>query len=361
MKTFFIGLTIGSFIALFPILQNSPASSVSANWSGKLRYPEQIEYSTNKLKNNTFTYHLNQQIISLNQNGKILNKVQLAENEPIALSGNSKHYVKYQKLGKEIELYNLAGERFWKTASSQYPYLSNNAKLILLLVSDLSKIRILDNNGLEIGDKSISGRFCTSITFAKNVEAAAVGFLNGEYHVINKDGKITYSGKVPENRSIKSMALSDNAAKIVIHYGNTENDSIISLDLESKDQQIFKLPNVHVTKTALHITNNGAVSILNLSYFFIIKESAKVIHRIKTVPQRVGHNSISYANGIYATAYRTKSGGSQLIVVTESGEILLNKEFSNDSYLDCKIIDNSIIARGDQNLFCWNFSHKLNE
>lgn len=357
MKLFLNGLIIGTLISLFPILNSPSASIVYSNWHGTLSNTANIKVSPNKdlNDNKNFLIKDNKTIKLLSKNGTTKHSYTVDNDDLLSLSSNGKLFVKYQKLSNEIELCNINGDRFWKIPSTQYPYISHTGQLILLLVADLSKVRIIDYNGNEIGAKAINGRICTSISFSRDNENAAIGFLDGNFYIINKNGNIIYNSTTPKKQAIKSMSLSNNGQNLAIHYGNTKTDNILSFNLKTKKSFTFKLPNTHKTKTAIHVTNNNTVSILNKNIFLILNNSENNIKKIETISQKAGHNAIKYSNGIYGITFSNLAGGSNLIIVDKQGNILLKKQFNNDPYLDCQIKDNTILARALNNLYCYNF------
>ncbi len=357
MKKFFIGIIIGILIGLLPIFNPETAYSIYPEWDGPFNSPEKIQVSNNPelKKEKYFILKDNNKIYYFSLPGKLVQLKSYPEEELFTLSGNGKFLVKYQKLGKELEFFNINGERFWKYPANKYPYLSFNAKIVLLQTADLSEISILDNNGNKIGEQSITGRFCTNIVFSKINDFAAIGFLDGNYYLLDKLGKIIINGQIPANNAVKSLNISDNGQHLVVHYGNSSKDGILTLNAISKKKTYYNLPEKHLTKTAVHITDSEQASIINQSRFFIIDQENEKIRSIPISRQKAGHAKINFKNKIYTISYRRKNGGSDFKIITAEGRLLLTRTFPDEPYLDNQINDNAVLVRGKNNLYCWSF------
>ena len=367
MRYLFIGIIAGIALAASPVLMYAPAPALYAQWKSDPAEPVMTSPDPASVKPLPVVCGFDDRIVSFTQNGRILSTVVPMDSpsetpeapkkkeSPLyySLSSNGGFYATYRKIGFNIEYYNLAGDRFWKIRSQQYPYLSTNGKLVLLLVADLSRIDILNNNGLTTGAGSLTGRMCTGISFAKKCDAAAAGFLDGHFYVINDRGDLVYSGAVPAGSIVKSLALSDNAARCAVHYGDGKKDGIMTVNLEKKKSWAFALPNTHETKTAVHITDEGDTSIINVSRILFFTMKGKVIADIPIDRQKPGHAAIAQSGKIRLLTWRLESGGSAFLAADEDGNQVMRKSFPSETALDCGFTGNTAWARGINTLYAW--------
>ncbi|MFC1671215.1 hypothetical protein ACFL20_12560 [Spirochaetota bacterium] len=277
-----------------------------------------------------------------------------------AFSGDGSHFIKYLKTGNEIEYYNISGDRYWKMKSKEYPYLSYNGRLILLLNADHSMVRIIDNNGVEIGEKIVSGRMCSSISFSRGSDFGGFGFLDGSFYFVNVKGNILYKGKVKELNMVKGLSISRSGGYAAVHYGNTETDYIRVINTADRDYEDIKLFDVHRAKTSLKINNDGYAAIIDKNRVIVIDDSGDVEYVIKIFPKRygtssIGFNEIGNNDGIYSVSYTKSKGDARLIVFKKSGLIILSKDFTNETYLKTSVAGNLIFLRGSDSLYCYSF------
>jgi hypothetical protein len=357
MKIFALGLCIGLAGGLWPFLMHTPAHALYPEWEGTLEQANTIATSPFLTKTNTEIIPLRTEhaIIHLTQGGKVMLHKKLPEHILFSMSAKGDHFITYEKLGTDIIFYNSHGEQFWKRVSRQYPRISANGKLLLLLVADLSALYIFDYNGNPIGAKKISGRICTTIAFSECNDHALIGFLNGMFYVLNNKGEIRYQGFAPGEKPVKSIAISSHARYAALHYGDTDQDGLSIINLHNKEKSSFSLPNTHTTKTALHVTDNGTAAIINKKRFFIITHDGVVIKNMSIPLQQEGHARISYTDQVYAISYRTSNGGSFFFICKKNGDSLLQRAFTDEPCLDTYTKGTIILARGLHNLFCWSF------
>jgi hypothetical protein len=356
MRYFIVGLLVGICIALSPILIHENAHEITAQWHVSLAELESIEVSRDP---SLGTAHLIatpfvHSILSFARNGSLIRKTDLPDDTLFSLSGSGNYYASYRKVGDEIEFTSTSGDRLWKIASKEYPYVSPKGKIVLLLVADLSKVRFIDYNGNEIGDMSISGRMCTVISFAKKSDTAAIGFLDGSVFVISEKGKVLYSGKTPKGTIAKSIALSDNAGHLAVHYGTADKDGMLTINIVKKKTRAFALPVRHLTRTALHIGENGDIAILNGKRLILADSSGDIIATSQLADPRPGHSALVFEKGLYAISYRRSDGGSELGVFTHEGIPVFRKTFTDESFLDCDLRDGILIARGLGSMYAWH-------
>ena len=375
MRYVFLGFIAGTALALSPVLMFAPAPALYAQWKSDPVDPVMTSPDPAANGKENIVIGFEDRIVSFTQNGRVLSTV-VPSDTPMsgvetagegysagakkndstlyyALSGNGAFYATYRKTGMGIEYFNLAGDRFWKIRTQQYPYLSTNGKLVLLLVADLSRIDILNNNGLTTGAGSLTGRMCTVISFARKCDAAAAGFLDGHFCVVNDRGDLIYSGSVPSGSIVKSIALSDTALRCAVHYGDGKKDGIMTVNLEKKKSWAFTLPEIHATKTAVHITDDGTAAIINSTRLLFFTMKGKVIADIPIEKQKPGHAAIAQSGNICLASWRLEAGGSAFLASDAEGNVMMRKVFPAETALDCGFTGNTAWARGLSTVCAW--------
>jgi hypothetical protein len=357
MKYFFIGLVAG-FILNFLFFLPENGIQVNALWQGSVNDISNVEKSPFFRETSAEKFFVKKDnILSLfDGSGARVASVDI-EDSLSAQSGNGMYFAKFEKVGKNIELFGISGGRYWNLKSLEYPYLSNNAKLILMLNGDQSRIRILDLNGQGIGAGSISGRLNTVISFSELNDYAAVGFLSGGHFVLNESGNIISEGKAPKSCIVKSAAVSSNGKFSVFHLGNTESDFLKIINIENKKESVYNLKHVYKTNAVLNITDEGRTCFIDTDRIIILKPNGKIYSELEIKPKREGYGSLSFWNGIYSAGYTDNSGMARFILFNEKGNILINKSFSSDSFLQAKISNGVIFLRGSDNLYCYRMSY----
>ncbi len=357
MKFFFIGL-ISGFVLNFIFFLPESGVQINALWHGKVNEVSSIEKSPIFQESASEKFFVKKEnILSLlDGKGSQIASVDIEENLS-AQSGNGMYYAKYEKLGKSIELFGIAGGRYWNIKSLEYPSLSYNSKLVLLLNGDQSRIRILDLNGQPAGAGSISGRLNTVISFSEQSDYAAVGFLSGTYFILNESGNIIAEGQAPKGNIIKSAAVSSNGKFAVVHFGNTDLDSLKIINIEKNKESIYKLKHIYRTNAVLNISDEGRTCFIDTDKIIILKPNGKIYSEIEIKSKREGYGSISLWQGIYSAGYTDNSGQARFLLFNENGNILMNKSFSSDSFLQTKISNGVVFLRGSDNLFCYRMSY----
>jgi hypothetical protein len=354
MRYFLVGILAGIILALSPIFMERPAPSVYPEWSADLTSTAKTAQSTDTLLpvETRLTEMLGESIFIFTSGGSLADKIDLPPDTLAALSESGKFYASYKKVAEEISFASVTGERFWKINSMEYPYLSPNGKVILLLVADLSNVRIVGYNGNPLGIKEIPGMMCTAISFAHKTDSAAVGFLDGSITVVSENGELRYRGRVPSG-VVKTIALSDSAHFLAVHYGNAEKDGLFVVDMDSKKEHAFSLPSHHFVKTGLHVNDNGDVAIVNNNAFILCTKKGSITARIPLAPQRPGQSAVISDGSMYAFSYRKEEGGSALYLCTDEGTTILKKDFPMETHLDCAIRDGILTARGLASVYAW--------
>ncbi|MDY6968878.1 MAG: hypothetical protein SVR08_09550 [Spirochaetota bacterium] len=357
-----LGIVIGFFLNLVPLWQPGSGWAIYPEWHGKIESIKSIEISKSKNlsniklppvkdRSNYFILSGSGEVLYNNENNEYL----------VSISGNGEYLVKYEKTGKSIELLSISGERFWKIESREYPYLSYNGKIILLMNGDHTSIRILDYNGNAIGAKMIVGRFCTQITFSMYSDFACIGFLDGSYYLINSIGEIVSHGVMPHGSLIKGMAVNTKGDTLAIHYGNNISDSVSLIRLTDNSENRIALKNIHLTKTAMHVSEAGQLAIIDYDRIILKSITDSIEKNIKIAPQKAGVSTLNYFSGLYVVSYAKVDGEAQFIIFQNNGTILYKKVFAEEPFLESFIDKSVIFLRGSQGLFCYSFDFLSNK
>ncbi len=358
MRFLFLGLFIGIILGLLPFWKPVTGFGIYPEWNGEIDAIDRIEISKNS--------HISKiplppiitksRIFLLSGNGYKRYEVD-TENQLTSVSGNGRYYIRYKKVGETIEFYGIKGNRFWKTTSMEYPYVSYNGKIILLMNGDHSRIRIFDFNGNQIGIQVIHGRLCTTIAFSKYSDFACVGFLDGSYYALDDKGMAIYSGVIASNPPIKGMAISNTGNFLAVHHGSKENDSIEVIDIHNKVSRTVNLKHVHLTKVAIHIASDGTLTTIDNNRILLVDRDGDIKNTISIPAKRPGYSKIDYANGLYVMSYTKKTGEALFLIFRNDGRVLYLLEFPEEPFLDCTVEDLIILLRGSRNLYCYSYSH----
>jgi hypothetical protein len=352
MWYFFPGLIAGALAALF-LFSPSPAVEIYPEWWGGIKNLKAMEKSPVIRSKASFFVKAGEQDYYLIRGNGDISLTGSATDGMTAFSGNGLFYVKYQKVGNDIEFYNARGDRFWKIESMEYPYLSHGGKIVLLMNGDQSGIRIVDYNG-NLSNIRISGRTCTSIAFSDRADFSGVGFLDGSYYFIDARGKIMRYGMTPKGTMVKGLAVSGNGSYGAVHYGDSRKDTVRIIEIGSGDSDEVDLAHAHPVKTSLYVNGDGYCTIIDTDRVLNVSSSGSVKLNIAIPPKREGHSSISYFNGVYAASYTMQTGASKLLLFREDGVMLFSREFPAESFLDSSMKDGLLFLRGSDNVFCYS-------
>jgi hypothetical protein len=350
------GFIIGLALNLIPIWEHSASCEIYPEWHGDINFTRNIDISGNPgladLRLNPVRTDTGALILS--GNGSEIGNIAASE-YLVSLCGSGRYIAKYEKAGKEVEFLNSEGARFWKFKSNEYPYLSYNGALVLLLNGDQSRIRVLDYNGNNIGVKEISGRLCTVISFSNQSDFAGAGFLDGTYYIISKSGRIISRNRVPAESLIKGISISDNGNYAAVHYGNNKKDNIRLIDIEENDYYTIPLKNIHHSKTAVDISDKGGVCAIDYDRIIITDDEGTIETVIRIPPKEQGVSSLDCAGGLCAAAYTGTDGISRFLIFKRDGDILSVKEFPGESFIESFLNGPAILVRGSQNLYCYSY------
>ncbi len=352
------GFLAGALLNIVPLFQPAGGVELYPEWYGKLEAPERIEKSPDAAlgKIGLPPVKLPGAIAILTGDGN-LRLLRNTAGKLYAVSGNGQYYASYEKTGSKIEFQNIQGEPFWNISSREYPYLSYNGKLILLVSSDHSNIRPMDFHGNIRADSLVFGRFATVISFSGRSDYAGAGFLDGSYYFLDASGKILQSGRVADNALVKSIAVGNNGKYAAVHSGSEKGDFIDIIALESGKQYRCPLQRVHPTRTALYISEEGDVTALDYDKILLISRKGKIRETVKVPPAKPGLASIVSDGRLYAASYTKREGDARFLIFRGDGTVVFSREFSGESFLDTSLEKNLILLRGSQGLYCYSFSH----
>jgi hypothetical protein len=356
MKYAFIGLLAGILFGFLPLFEPVGGFESHPEWHGYTDSPGNIETSGNPYLAGTVVPPLQTlaSIIILGSNGAILKKYE-NPNRLSTVSGSGMYIVEYEKVGKNVEFLNMNGERFWKMHSMEYPYLSYNSRVILLLNGDHSSLRVVDYNGNETSAGSIKGRLCNVISMSDRSDYSAAGFIDGNYYLIDEKGALRASGIVPEKNIVKSIGVSGNGMFFAVHYGGTKEDSVRLQNIEKNRFYEMKIRGVHPSKTALYVTDSGRLCFLDYDRIILADSDCDIDFELTIPAKRDGHSRIAYYDGIYVASFGIAGGGAQFVVFREDGTVLISQKLPEESFLDSFISGHVIYLRGSKNLYCYSY------
>jgi len=348
MRYLLAGLLIGA-IAGFLLFRGASASEIIPEFYNSLHYESIPDDSISK--SDTFIVPMINRLLIVDRTGNCVRTVE--HDDLIEYSGNGNYYIKYGRIGTKIELFGINGERYWQKDSREKPFISYNGKIVFLLNGDHSGIRIFDTNGNTVGAEQITGRLCTSIEFSDKNDFSACGFIDGYYYFIDGQGVIINSGRVPIKNSVKAVKISNNGKFGFIHYGNPIKDWVRIVNINKNKSYDSLLDNVHVVRTAMHISDDGAGVFFDNDKILLFNKSCNLKFKLDVPKKKAGFSTLSFEDGIYVLGYTKNTGESQLVVFKKDGDIFYAKDFSNESFLSGTISDKLIFLRGSDNLIAY--------
>ncbi len=350
------GFIIGLAINLLPVWVPSTSYAVFPEWHGNINLIRNIEVSPDPgLSGITLNPVRTQTGVSiLSGSGSEIRNIITGE-YMVSLSGSGGYVAKFEKVGKEVEFLNAAGERFWKVKSNEYPYLSYNGKLVILLNGDQSRIRLLNYNGNEAGAREIQGRLCTIISFSSHSDFAGVGFLDGSYYILDMSGKIISTNRVGDESVIKGIAISAGGDYAAVHYGNNRGDFVRLVDTRENEYYTVRLKSIHLSKTALDISDDGFFSVIDRDRILITDEEGNTETEIGIPPKEHGVSSIDCAGELCEASYTGTDGISRFLVFKRDGDILMSREFAGETFIESFLKGQAIFVRGSQGLYCYSY------
>ncbi len=358
MRYFITGLLAGIALGFAPWLMPSHSFKIFPQWYGQISSASTIATSpfTDNSKNIIGPVQTDKGYLMFKEKGTVAANPS-TDTGILAPSGNGMYYAEYGKLSDKISYRNYREEPFWTLSTHEYPHLSYEGKLILLVTADNSAVRMVDYNGNYTGSKRITGRFCTSMGFSQPGNAASIGFLDGTYYFLNKKGEIVYKGVTPDNSLVKTVSISSNAKFGAVHYGPSGkgNDKLLLVNIHNNDSFNVPIKGNSRARASICINAEGTALFLGMSHLYLVQIPREKHRPIDILDRREGHNSIQYANGVFTVSYTGKKGTSRFYAVHENGSVLFARAFPEEPYLDIIMRDQSILLRGPDTLYCYSY------
>ena len=335
MKYFFGGLITGALLSLI-FLQGKSGSELIPVFHSNL-------IDIKAFEENTAASPLAEFVLSSSDNTKIIDesglarKIIHADERLYEFSKSGSFYIRYTNTGRDVELFGIEGQRYWKIDSRRKPFLSANGRLIFLLTSDHSSIRIIDQNGNPGSQEYIKGRLCTVIEFSDTGDYGACGFADGSFYFVNEKGEVIYSGNSPAGSLVKGIAVSSNGLFGLVHFGSPEKDFLSIVDIKNGEETNYALTNVHYVKTSLIISERGDAFFLDRNQLLALKSSGKIRFLADVPEKKPGFSALSEYQGAISLSYTDVNGSGRFIFYRDNGEVVYSASFPDDSFLDSEI------------------------
>ncbi len=351
MRYLFAGIIAGALAGMF-LFTGIQASEIVPEFYSPLSNIDIAANTGIRSIPDSFIVPMEGKTFLVDSGGNAVKKVEYSDSM-VEFSGNGNYYIMYGKVSTKIELYGINGERYWQKDSREKPFLSYNGRLIFLLNGDHSGIRIFDTNGNSVGSAQIAGRLCTSVEFSEKNDFGVCGFVDGTYHFVNQDGIVINSGRVPAGNAVKGTRVSSNGRFGFIHYGNTAKDGVRIVNLVKNKFHDSAIGNPHVVKTAMNISDDGDGAVFDIDKVLVYDDDCDLKFKLNVPKKKPGYSTLSLEKGIYILGYTKESGGSQMVVFRDSGEVFYSKDFPGEAYLAGSIRESLIFLRGSDNLFAY--------
>jgi hypothetical protein len=353
MIFFIIGFIAGSALNFF-VFFDMAGSVITPEWTVPISAGAAMPGAVIKSEGNPSYTAASDTYVKIFSGDGIVTGSKEVKDSLLESSGNGKFYVTYKQTGKSMELFGIKGERYWQMNSREYPYLSNSAKLILMLNGDHSAVRILDLNGKEGPGRLVSGRLCNVIAFSETDDHGAVGFIDGTFSFIGSNGQVIYSGRVPDGAAVKSIAVSSNGKFGAVHGGDHQSDSLHVINIADDKSRKTDIGTKHITTTALHVDDNGNAVLIDKKRIASWSSGGSLNFEIAVPEKRDGFASLSVKDGRVLAGYTDVKGSSRVYLINTKGEVLLSKDFSNESFMDVSLSGNRLFLRGSERLYCYS-------
>jgi hypothetical protein len=349
-----LGIISGIIISFAPIWSPSGAIEIYPEWQGSLGSIANIEQSPNSVMPRAelpVVYNSNMYLLSAK--GKLQKTINF-NNHLVSVSNNGAYYAQYDKIGTHVELLNTTGDKFWRTKSMEYPYISSDGKIILLMNGDHSRIRIMNINGNQTGAREIYGTLCTVIALSQDSDFSGIGFLNGSYYLLNDKGELINNGTAPDSSIVKGIAISTNGKFYVVHYGNNKGDFLRVINTARNKFYTLQLKHIHLTRTAITVTDTGYFAAIDYDRIIICRDDE--IESIIRIPaMSPGLSSINVINNMYFASYMSADSRANFFVFLNDGTFLFHKILPIETFIESRIYKNSVLLRGSESLYCYSF------
>ncbi|MFW5808084.1 MAG: hypothetical protein ACOCWH_03415 [Spirochaetota bacterium] len=357
MRYVLTGIFLGLLAGFAPLQSYTPADSLYPEWHGAADALTAIKPSPFLADTDArFGYLDRAGLTILSADGSVEQTVPTPGEIRVQPSGDYSFYARYGKVDQTVSLHTLSGERFWVKEARQYPLLSHSARLVFLVISDLSGIFICNKDGFPVGDEYIGGKMAVAISFSSALDYAIAGFLSGNYHVIDDKGTVVYENAVPDGDIVKTAALSPHGTYAGVHHGRIDADMISVVHLENGTVSTVQLEAVHKTRTGLAVTDTGNVHVIDGLYYTVYDSDTTIIYQHEIMPQIHGHARVSVDDACAVLTYRTGDTSSAAYVFDAEGRLLLERFHETEKALDNELSAGVILLKGTSRLEAWSLS-----
>jgi hypothetical protein len=353
MKYFFAGLITGALLSLI-FLQGKSASELIPVFYSNLAEIKTIEGDAAESFSAEYVLSSSDYTKIIDESG-LARKVIPAEEKLFEFSKSGGFYITYSNTGRDVEFFGLEGQRYWKIDSGKKPFLSANGRLIFLLTSDHSSIRVIDRNGNPGAQEYIRGRLCTVIEFSDRGDYGACGFADGSFYFVNEKGEIIYSGSTPAGSVVKGIAVSSNGLYGLVHFGSDEKDFLSIVDVKKGKEKNYSLDHVHYVKTSLMISSSGDAFFFDIDRLLSLNSSGRLKFLVEVPEKKPGFSALSEYEGAVSLSYTDAKGSGRFLFFRENGDIFYSAAFPEESFLDSKIVNDFIFLRGSESLSVYSF------
>jgi len=145
-------------------------------------------------------------------------------------------YVRYKKVGNEIEFFLPNKQLFWKKPSTAYPYFEPYGQYILTINADRTQVEVMDLNGQVI--HKINGIFLVDLDCMPQEKTHYCYFLfsDGKFVIIYQNNKLEFNPEI-KKAFFKSFSIKNN--QVAFHYYLDSNDYFDTYLIELNKEKPF--------------------------------------------------------------------------------------------------------------------------
>jgi hypothetical protein len=354
MRYAILGLLVGILLGIAPVFMIHTGFVLTPLWYGSLQKIQTIEPASTTNGKMSFAVITDNGYLYIAANG-LVHKFISSTDAFVKPTTDGKFYITYKKIGNEIAMYNAVNEFFWKLPSTEYPYISPDGSIIILLTADGSSARIADFNGNVYPNDELNGQFTTSIAFSQKGSFAGIGFIDGRYYICNNKGQIIYKGTSPSSTVVKGIAIDDSGNYALVHCGNSSKDYVVGISIARQKSFTYELSAPHYVKTSMAINTYGKALFLDFGRLLEIDIKGKDVTSYDIIKKRYGQSQVSVSNDIFMISYPTEAGGSVWYVWQWGKGTLYKREFYEEPFLHHILSHNIILLRGQDTLMCFAY------
>ncbi|MDH7554388.1 MAG: hypothetical protein QHH74_12100 [Spirochaetota bacterium] len=354
MRYSIIGLLVGILLGFSPVFMTHTGFLLTPLWYGSLQKIQAIEAAPGNDEKMSFAVTTDSGYYYIGASG-LVHKFITAGDAFIKSTSDGKFYITYKKVGNEIALYNAANEFFWKLPSTEYPYISPDGSIIILLTADGSSARIADFNGNVYNHDELNGQFTTTVAFSQKGSFAGIGFIDGRYYICNNTGQIIYKGTSPSSTVVKGIAIDDTGKYALVHCGNSSKDYVVGINITRQKSFAYELSAPHHVKTSMAINTYGKALFLDFDRLLEIDIKGKDVTPYDIIKKRYGQSQVSGNDDIFMISYPADAGGSVWYVWQWGKGALYKREFYEEPFLHHILSHNIILLRGQDTLMCFSY------